>query len=166
MSTMTTDTSSDNTKSLYNFKKLNNEGHNYSTWAIHCQMVLVGLGIWDVVNPASPSSVRPTPIPIPSSPSSSAKPQSSDPTPNPIAKWDRKNDHALSQIFLSVNDTPLQTINGKSTVREAWQALTDCYYGIGALDASILSSRLHRFLLMIPNPWNHNSMRCARCILN
>jgi len=31
---MSTDTSSDNTKSLYNFKKLDNEGHNYSTWAM------------------------------------------------------------------------------------------------------------------------------------
>src|SRR5258708_1136038 len=130
MSTMSTNTSSDNTKSLYNFKKLDNEGHNYSTWAICCQMVLVSLSIWDVVNPASPSSVRPTPIPIPSSPSSSAKPQSSNPTPNPIAEWDRKNDCTLSQIFLSVDDTLLQTINGKSTAREAWQALTDRYYGI------------------------------------
>src|SRR6266436_6898640 len=147
MSTMSTNTSSDNTKSLYNFKKLDNEGHNYSTWAIHHQMVLVGLSIWDVVNPASPSSVHPTPIPIPSSPSSSAKPQSSDPTPDPIAEWDRKNDHALSQIFLSVDDTPLWTINGKSTVREVWQALADHYCGIGALDATILSGHLHRVLL-------------------
>src|SRR5258708_28962665 len=147
MSPVSTDTSSDNTKSLYNFKKLNNEGHNYSTWAIHCRMVLVGLGIWDVVNPASPSSVCPTPIPIPSSPSSSAKPQSSNPTPDPIAEWDRKNDHTLSQIFLSVDNTPLWIVNGKSTAREAWQALTNRYYGIGALDASILSSHLHRFLL-------------------
>ena len=32
-------------------------------------------------------------------------------------------------------------------MRDAWQALADCYNGIGALDASILSACLHHFQL-------------------
>src|SRR5258708_34808035 len=44
---MSTKTTSDK----YHIKKLDNEGHNYLTWAIHCQMVLEDLNIWSVINP-------------------------------------------------------------------------------------------------------------------
>ena len=137
-------TSDNNSKNLYTFKRLDNEGCNYTTWAICCHMVLVSLDLWSVTNPGADTSIHPTPIP--SSPSPSSKPKS-ETTSDPVAEWDRKNDHALTQIFLSIDDTPLQIINGNSTVREAWQALADHYCGVGALDATILSGCLHRFLL-------------------
>ena len=107
-------------------------------------MVLISLDLWSVTNPGADTSICPTPIPSPPSPSSKLM---SDTTLDPVAEWDRKNDHALSQIFLSIDDTLLWTINGKSTAREVWQALADHYCGIGALDATILSGHLHRFLL-------------------
>src|SRR5258708_31529952 len=137
-------TSDNNSKNLYTFKRLDNEGCNYTTWAICCRMVLISLDLWSVTNPGADTSICPTPIPSPPSPSSKLM---SDTTLDPVAEWDRKNDHALSQIFLSIDDTLLWTINGKSTVREVWQALADHYCGIGALDATILSGHLHRFLL-------------------
>src|SRR5258707_9132062 len=137
-------TSDNNSKNLYACKRLDNEGCNYTTWAIHCHMVLVSLDLWSVTNPGADMSIRPTPIP--SSPSPSSKPKSETPS-DPVAEWDRKNDCALTQIFLSVDDTPLQIINGHSTAREAWQALANHYCGVGALDATILYGSLHKFLL-------------------
>src|SRR5258708_3815846 len=145
MSPVSTEVTSDNnSKNLYTFKRLNNEGHNYTTWAIHCCMVLIVLDPWSGTNPGANMSICPTPIPSPPSPSCKPK---SETTSDPVAEWDRKNDHALTQIFLSVDNTLLWIVNGHSTVREAWQALADCYCGIGALDTTILSGSLHRFLL-------------------
>jgi len=60
---MSSDTTTDNVKSLHNIKKLENDGRNYPTWAIRCRMVLIGLDLWDVVNPAAQTSTRPTPTP-------------------------------------------------------------------------------------------------------
>src|SRR5260370_3943164 len=42
---------------------------------------------------------------------------------------------------------PLHLLSIKTTVRNAWQALSDHYNGVGALDASILSAHLHQFQL-------------------
>src|SRR5258708_8151551 len=137
-------TSDNNSKNLYTFKRLDNEGCNYTTWAICCHMVLVSLDLWSVTNPGADTSICPTPIPSSPSPSSKLK---SETTSDPVAEWDRKNDHALTQIFLSVDNTLLCIVNGHSTVRESCQSLADCYCAIVALDTTILSGSLHRFLL-------------------
>ncbi len=57
----------------YHIKKLDNEGLNYSTWAICCQTILEDLNIWSIVNPEL------TP-PIPPSSSTSGKSPSSKPS--------------------------------------------------------------------------------------
>src|SRR5258708_17045148 len=67
------------------FKKLDNDGRNYSIWAPRCCMVLQGLELWAVVNPTAPTSVRPTthPAPVPT-PGPAPVPASATPgTPTP-----------------------------------------------------------------------------------
>ena len=148
---MSTDTTNDNVKSLHNIKKLDNDGRNYPTWAIRCRMILVGLDLWDVVNPAAQTSTRPTPPTTSASgkttSTSAPTPAASASVPDPVAEWDRKNSKALAQISLTIDDTPLHIVDGKDTAKDAWQGLADRYNGIGAQDASILTSRLHRFQL-------------------
>src|SRR5260370_29079040 len=54
---------------------------------------------------------------------------------------------ALSLISTSIDDTSLHLIRVKSTTRDAWTTLSNQYNGLGALDASILSTHLHQFQL-------------------
>ena len=122
---------STNEKGIYNIKKLDNDGRNYSTWSIRCKMVLLVLNVWDVVDPSPNSSTRPT--------SSPGKSGDSD----PVAEWDKKNGKALSVITLSVDDTPIHLVKTKEFARDAWKALSDGYNGIGAQDPSIIMSQLH-----------------------
>ena len=151
---MSTESTSDN-KSIHTIKKLENDGWNYSMWAMHCHMILIGLDIWDVINPTAQTSTRPTPLPTPTATAASAQATTLAPTqvptsasiPDPIAKWDHKNSKALAQISLSVDDTPLYIIYEKETAKDAWQSLADHYNGVGAQDALILTSHLHQYQL-------------------
>src|SRR6266446_3120464 len=118
-------------KGIYNIKKLDNDGHNYSTWSICCKMVLLVLNIWDVVDPSPNSSTHPT-----SSPGKSSD-------PDPIAEWDKKNGKALSVITLLVDDTLIHLVKTKEFTCDAWKALSDSYNGISAQDTLIIMSRLH-----------------------
>ena len=118
------------------FKKLDNNGRNYSIWAPRCCMVLQGLELWAIVNPTAPTSVQPTihPAPIPAPILASATPgmltpgTGSTPTsiPAPVldaTEWDRRNMKALSLISTSIDDTPFHLISMKSTARDAWTTL-------------------------------------------
>src|SRR5258708_24027829 len=58
---MSTETTSDK----YHIKKFDNEGHNYSTWAVHCQTVLEDLNIWSIIDPELT-------LPVPTIPPSSS----------------------------------------------------------------------------------------------
>jgi len=120
------------------FKKLDNDGHNYTSWSIRCWMVLLGLDLWDVINPTAHTSVCPGThsAPVPSSSTLPATGTSSTTpapalvpvpaiTPDVIAEWDRKNTKAMSQLLTCINDMPLHLISLKTTVRDAWQALAD-----------------------------------------
>ena len=133
---MSTKSTSDNSKSIHSIKKPKNDGHNYSMWAMHCRMILIGLDLWDVVNLAVLTSTCPTPLPTPTAPAATATPTQATtlvpvqiPTTasilDPIAEWDCKNSKALAQISLSVDDTPLYTVYEKTTAKDAWQGLTD-----------------------------------------
>src|SRR5258708_31296476 len=133
--------STESTSNKYHIKKLDNNGLNYSTWAIHCQMVLKSLDLWDVVDPNVPTSTPP------SLPSSSGKPPSSDPSIPANVKWNKKNKKVLTVIGLSVEDMPIHIVKGKRSARDAWKALAERYTSVSALDASMLMSRLHRFQL-------------------
>src|SRR5260370_11845088 len=84
------------------FKKLDNNGHNYSSWDIRCCMVLQGLNLWDIVDPTAHTSVhpgtQPTPTPIPSHLLTTSTRTTPVPAPIPmpavtpdiIAEWNRK----------------------------------------------------------------------------
>src|SRR5260370_27789290 len=142
------------------FKKLDNNGQNYSIWAPRCHMVLQGLELWTVVDPTVPNSVRPIthpapiPVPIPTPSTSSMLTLSTGsvpaPTPTPMldaAEWDRRNMKALSLLLTSIDDTLFHLISVKTTTRDVWTALSTHYNGLGALDASILLNCLHQFQL-------------------
>src|SRR5260370_38472985 len=98
------------------FKKLNNNGHNYSLWAIRCCMVLQGLDLWDIIDPTAHTSVHlgtqppPTPIPscLPTTGTSTTPIPAPIPmptvTPNVVAEWNRKNAKALSQLSTYIDD--------------------------------------------------------------
>ena len=61
---MSTESTSDNSKSIHSIEKLNNDGCNYSSWAMCCCIILIGLDLWDVVNLAV-TSTQPTPLNTP-----------------------------------------------------------------------------------------------------
>jgi len=85
---MSSESTTDISKSLHNIKKLENDGRNYSTWAIRCRMVLIGLDLWDVVNLAAQTSTRPTPSTQPTSsgkaPAPTTSAPASVPAPDPV----------------------------------------------------------------------------------
>src|SRR5260370_31830973 len=106
-------------------------------------MVLEALDLWDVVDPNPP-------IPTPPAPPASSSPGKAPSTlpPDPVtAEWAKKNKKALSLIGLLVEDTPIKIVKGKLTAKDAWKALAEQYNGVGALDALILMSCLHKFQL-------------------
>ncbi len=111
--------STESTSNKYHIKKLDNDGLNYLTWAIHCQMVLESLDLWDIVDPDVPTSTPP------SLPSSSGKPPSSDPSIPANVEWNKKNKKALTIIGLSVEDMPIHIVKGKHSARDAWKALAE-----------------------------------------
>ena len=59
--------------------------------------------------------------------------------------WVQRDKKALTQIKCYVSDTALLSLCNKVTARNAWKALSDCYNGVGAQDASIITSKLHHF---------------------
>src|SRR5260370_41874903 len=122
---MSTESSSDN-KSIHTIEGLENDGRNYSMWAMCCCMILIGLDIWDVVNPTAQTSTHPTPLPTPTATATSAQATTPAPTqvptsasvPDPVAKWDCENSKALPQISLSVDATPLYIIYDIETAQD------------------------------------------------
>src|SRR5258708_23107266 len=131
------------TSNKYHIKKLDNEGHNYTTWAICCQTVLEDLDIWSIIDP----ELTP-PIPsIPPPSSTSSKSPSAEPSNPADAEWHKKNKKAHTVILLSIEDTPMQIVKEKCLAKDIWEKLAECYTGIGAHDVSILMSHLHQFQL-------------------
>ena len=137
---MSTESSSND---KYQVKKLDNQGLNYSTWAVRCQSVLEDLNVWSVVNPTLSTSTPPAPP----STSLSGKLPSSEPSDPAEAEWHKKNSKVQTVIFLSIEDTPIQIVKMKCLARDIWKTLADQYTGVGALDALILMSCLHHFQL-------------------
>ena len=131
--------STETTSNKYHIKRLDNEGHNYSTWSVHCQTVHEDLNIWCVIGLELTS-----PIPsIPPPSSTSGKSPSAEPSDPADAEWQKKNKKAQTVILLLVEDTPIQIIKEKHLAKDIWKKLTECYTGVGAHDASILMSHLH-----------------------
>src|SRR5260221_1671401 len=135
--------STETTSNKYHIKKLDNEGHNYSTWAVHCQTVLEDLDIWSVVNPELTATTPPIPPPS----STSGKSPSTEPSNPANAEWHKKNKKAHTVILLFIEDTPIQIVKEKHLAKDIWKKLSECYTGVGAHDVSILMSHLHRFQL-------------------
>jgi len=138
-------TSNDSSKNIYNIEKLKNDGRNYRMWSIRCRMILVDRALWDFVDPKSKTSDRPSSSSSSSS-SSSGKAAASSPDPA-IVEWDKKNSNALTQIALTIEDTPLSMIEGKDSAKEAWVALLKRYNGVGAQDAARVMTQLHHYQL-------------------
>ena len=105
------------TKSMsnkYHIKKLDNEGLNYLTWAVCCQLVLEDLNIWSIVNPNVSTSTPPAP-------------PSTEPSDPSKAEWHKKNSKVWSVIFLSIEDTPIQIIKTQHLAKDIWKTLTERY---------------------------------------
>src|SRR5258708_38423046 len=111
--------STESTSNKYHIKKLDNNGLNFLTWAVHCQMVLESLNLWDIVDPDVPTSTPP------SLPSSSGKPPSSNPSIPADVEWNKKNKKAVTVIGLLVEDTLIHIVKGKCSARDAWKALAE-----------------------------------------
>src|SRR5258708_10586361 len=111
----------------YLIKPLDNSGKNYQTWLMRMELILQGRDVWDVIDPSTEGVPRPT-------------------TPGQqLDDWVQKDKKALTQIKCYVSDTALLSLRTKVTARDAWKALSDRYNGVGAQDASIITSKLHHF---------------------
>jgi hypothetical protein len=88
------------------------------------------------------------PTPHPASPSSSSSGKQAATSPDPaIIEWERKNNAALTQIGLTLKDTPLSIVEGKELAKTAWLELVKRYNGVGALDATRVMMQLHHYQL-------------------
>jgi hypothetical protein len=152
--------SNDNTKSIHNIEKLKNDGKNYRIWSIRCRMVLIDRGLWSIVNPKATTSNRPSPISTSAAPQTPAASQTTSaaqtPTaprtstassPDPTQVWEEKDERALAQICLTLEENPLNIAEDKKSAKEAWVALEKRFVGQGALDASDLAYDLHHIKL-------------------
>src|SRR5258707_12611047 len=132
---MSTETTSDK----YHIKKLNNEGHNYSTWAVCCQTVLEDLDIWSVINPELT-----LPIPtIPPSSSTSGKSPSAEPSDPANTEWHKKNKKACTVILLLIEDTPIQIVKEKCLANVRAHPRPGVYVTSRYLRSSDVSTRGH-----------------------
>src|SRR5258708_20624046 len=132
---MSTKTTSDK----YHIKKLDNEGHNYLTWAIHCQMVLEDLDIWSVINPELT-----LPIPtIPPSSSTSGKSPSAEPSDPANTEWHKKNKKACTVILLLIEDTPIQIVKENCLVNVRAHPRQGVYVPSRNLRSSDVSPSVH-----------------------
>src|SRR5260221_7413874 len=111
----------------YPIKPLDDSGKNYQTWLMRMELILQGGDVWDVIDPSTEGVLKPT-------------------TPGQqLDDWVQKDKKALTQIKCYVSDTALLSLRTKVTARDAWKALSDRYNGVGAQDASIITSKLHHF---------------------
>ena len=113
----------------YPIKLLEDGGKNFQTWAMQMELILQVGDAWDVVDP-SPSGT-----PMPTTPGQQ------------LDDWSKKDKKALIQIKCLISDTAILSLKDKTHTREAWIALSECYNGVGAQDAAIISSKLHRFIM-------------------
>ncbi len=91
------------------------------------ELILQGGDVWEVVDPSSEG------VPKLNTPGQT------------LNDWTWKDKKALTQIKCYVSNTALLSLRDKLTSRDAWKALSDCYNGVGAQDASIITSKLHHF---------------------
>ncbi len=91
------------------------------------ELILQGGDVWDVVDPSTEGVPRPT-------------------TPGQqLDDWVWRDKKALTQIKCYISDATLLSLCNKVTTHDAWKALSDRYNGVGAQDASIITSKLHHF---------------------
>jgi hypothetical protein len=162
--------SNDNSKGVHNIEKLKNDGKNYRIWSIRCRMVLIDRGLWSVVNPKATTSTRPIPTISTSATTTPATTQTPAVTqtasaPVPVFQaWDEKDEKALAQICLTLEENPLNIAEDKKSAKEAWVALEKRFIGQGALDASDLVYDLHHIKLDGSKPMEPqiNQMRIIR----
>ena len=93
------------------------------------ELILQAGDAWDIVDP-SPSGT-----PMPTTPGQQ------------LDDWSKKDKKALIQIKCSISDTAILSLKDKTHAQEAWIALSECYNGVGAQDAAIISSKLHQFIM-------------------
>ena len=113
----------------YPIKLLDDGGKNFQTWVMRMELILQASDVWDVINPTSSAT------PMPSTPG------------QPLNNWNKKDKKALIQIKCLISDTAILSLKDKIHARDAWTALSECYNGVGAQDAAIISSKLHHFIM-------------------
>src|SRR5258708_16156426 len=98
------------------------------------ELILQGGDVWDVVDPSTEGVPRPT-------------------TPGQqLDDWVWRDKKALTQIKCYISDATLLSLCNKVTACNAWKALSDRYNGVGAQDASIITSKLHHFNMIDLKP--------------
>src|SRR5258708_14443258 len=114
-------------RNQYPLKPLDEDGKNYQTWSMRMELILQGRHVWDMVDPSS--------LGVP-------KPLDNDPK---LEDWIKRNMKAMIQIKCYISDTALLSLRETTHTQDTWTALSDHYNGVGAQDASIITSRLHHF---------------------
>ena len=89
------------------------------------ELILQASDAWDVVDPSPLGTPMPTTL------------------GQQLNDWSKKDKKALIQIKCLISDTAILSLKDKTHAQEAWIALLEHYNGIGAQDATIISSKLH-----------------------
>ena len=113
----------------YLIKLLEDGGKNFQTWVMQMELILQTSNVWDVVDP-SPSGT-----PMLTTPGQQ------------LDNWSKNDKKVLIQIKCLISNTAILSLKGKTHAWEAWITLSECYNGIRAQDATIISSKLHQFMM-------------------
>ena len=93
------------------------------------ELILQASNVWDIVDPSLLGTAMLT-------------------TPGQLLDdWSKKDKKALIQIKCSISNTAILSLKDKTHTWDAWIALSECYNGVGAQDATIIPSKLHQFIM-------------------
>ena len=110
---------------LYDIAALKNDGSNFTTWKYRCQKILELRELWDVVT-------------------------GTDAMPDPTADragylaWKRRDQLALTQITLTLEDAPLNGVVHEPTAKKTWDKLMATYEGKGKQTIASLIREMFR----------------------
>ena len=118
---------------LYDITFLSNDGTNYSTWSFRVSRVLKQRGLWQIVNGSEliPDQFK---------------------DPDVYHDWIARDDLAFTQITLTLEDEPLNSVMHLSSSKEAWDKLSATYEGKGKQTIASLIGELFRETLSDDTP--------------
>lgn len=119
---------------LYDIDALKNDASNFSAWKYRCKRILQLRKLWGVVD------------------GTEKEPDALTGDPDALAEWKEKDEHALTQIALTLDDEPLNGVVHLEHAKQVWDRLMANYEGKGKQTMASLIGELFRDTLSDDSP--------------